>query len=290
MKRIKILTVLLLVLTGCSGQENTVRFEGSLLRPDHEFRQTACDVREGCYEVENEMEAAVLMVNLIDEGIRETAIVSRKDLDMNKAFAYALSAAPASFDLEYSIRPLMDQKARLKIRMQIQDEQAYLRNRETAGKIVDQIRKIPDCDPVRELHDWIVMNTCYDQQATELDDQQRSLSPSYHASGVLELGKATCSGYTEAYHLLLREAGIGSLKVSGNRMNHAWNLVDDGGQMKYIDTTFDDPVPDVENAVRYDFYGMDEQTLQQNYIFDESTPLTLNRKETEAFFSYCYGK
>ena len=289
MKLLKILIVLLTVLSGCTPGQKYRQFNESLFRPDHEFVIKACDIREGCYGIENEMEAAVLMVNLINEGDRTTAILTEKSLDMNKAFAYALSISPAPFDLEYSIRPMIDQQVRLNIKMTVQDEQALSNNQKQAETIVAEVAKKGN-DPVRDLHDWIITHTCYDEKATELDDLQRSLSPSYHATGVFDNGTATCSGYAEAYHLLLTEAGIGSMKVFSNTMNHAWNLVNVDQEMKYIDATFDDPVPDVKEGVRYEYYQMSEQTLTENYVFDPSGSSTLNREETEGFFDYCFGK
>ena len=289
MKLLIILAALLAVLSGCTPLAKNRQFSESLIRPDHEFVIKACDIREGCYEIENEMEAAVLMVNLINEGERNTAILTDRSMDMNKAFAYALTISSAPFDLEYSIRPMIDQQVRLNIRMTVQDEQVLLNNQKQAEKIVAGLPK-KSSEPVRDLHDWIITHTCYDEEATHLDDLQRSLSPSYHATGVFENGTATCSGYTEAYHLLLREAGIGSMKVFSNTMNHAWNLVNVDNEMKYIDTTFDDPVPDVKNSVRYDYYEMNEQTLMENYVFDKSGSSTLDREETERFFAYCFLK
>ena len=84
----------------------------------------------------------------------------------------------------------------------------------------------------------------------------------FRASGVFERGKATCSGYMEAMDLLLEAAGIGSIRVFSNTMDHAWNLVSLDGEMRYLDATFDDPVPDQPGRVMYDFFLIEPDTLK----------------------------
>ena len=289
MKLIQILCCLLLILSGCSTREQVVCFEDSLICPEHEFVLQSCDVKEGCYRIENEMEAAALMVNLIHQKQYDAAILVSDELDMNKAYAYALTISPSPFELEYSIRPLIERKKRLNMKMRIPDENRFQENLEQAEEIVDQLSKSGSQDLIRDLHDWIVLNTEYDQEATGLQENDKWDSDSYHARGVFENGKATCLGYTEAYHLLLNAAGIRSMKVFSHRMNHSWNAVIDEGRILYIDTTYDDPVPDVKNAVRYEYYDMKEEQLNKDHYFDESGPDTLDRAETEAFLRFCYG-
>ena len=75
-KKWKWLLGLCFMLTACSGKSlalpevlggkrETVTFSDSLYRPDQEFEKISCDVREGCYAVDSEMEAGLLIGNLV---------------------------------------------------------------------------------------------------------------------------------------------------------------------------------------------------------------------------------
>ncbi len=87
------------------------------------------------------------------------------------------------------------------------------------------------------LHDRLGLHTEYMQTG-------------YHqtAYGALVDGMAVCAGYTKAYQLLLREAGIPCFYVKGTSfvpstgapIGHAWNLVELDGQWYYTDATWDD--------------------------------------------------
>lgn len=86
------------------------------------------------------------------------------------------------------------------------------------------------------LHDYIVRNVTYEQTG----DHQS-------AYGALVGGKAVCAGYTRAYQLLLRKAGIDSFyvagsarKANGSVLEHAWLLVFLDGECYYTDVTWDD--------------------------------------------------
>lgn len=82
------------------------------------------------------------------------------------------------------------------------------------------------------LHDYIVNNVSY----TVSDNDQS-------AYGALIDGKAVCAGYSHAYQLLLRKAGIESFYITGTALGaaHAWLLVFLDGDCYYTDVTWDDP-------------------------------------------------
>ena len=173
----------------------------------------------------------------------------------------------------------------------MEDEQQLQRNRVQARRIVEEnvSAEMDQTETIRVLHDWLVLHTQYDEEAVALNEEERRQSLAFRASGVFERGKATCSGYMEAMDLLLEAAGIGSIRVFSNTMDHAWNLVSLDGEMRYLDATFDDPVPDQPGRVMYDFFLIEPDTLKQRgkYEFDPATPTTISQTEYEAFFNYC---
>ena len=101
---------------------------------------------------------------------------------------------------------------------------------EKATEIVNQCRAegvTGDYQTALWLHDWVTKNAEYD------DDLGH-----YHADGVLCGGYGVCDSYAKAYLLLLKEAGIPADRV--NNIEHAWNVVQLGGEWYYADCTWDD--------------------------------------------------
>ena len=107
---------------------------------------------------------------------------------------------------------------------------AYPTVYEVASDIVSQCRAegiTGDYETALWLHDWLTYNADYDQTYGH-----------YHADGVLCCGFGVCDSYAKAYYLLLKEAGIGVDRI--NNIDHAWNVVELGGEWYYVDCTWDD--------------------------------------------------
>ncbi|MBQ9895591.1 MAG: leucine-rich repeat protein [Ruminococcus sp.] len=118
-------------------------------------------------------------------------------------------------------------------------------NAERVGFIDDyikaQVKKIvaenttpdmPDIQKVKILHDWVCSNTEYNYEDSHALVQNNS------DNGLFFFDSTQCQGYSNAYDLLLREAGIESYTVCNN--THAWNIVKLGGHYFHVDTTWDD--------------------------------------------------
>jgi len=83
-----------------------------------------------------------------------------------------------------------------------------------------------------------VRNCVYDGSAVN-----EVISPSRTAYGALANGKAVCQGYSLAYKLLLRRAGVPVVYVGSDSMQHAWNMVQmENNGWYHVDVTWDDPI------------------------------------------------
>lgn len=100
------------------------------------------------------------------------------------------------------------------------------------------------------LHDYLVVHVTYNWSVATTGVAQDKLV--YTTYGALANGDAVCQGYAEAYQLLLKQCGIQSVVVSSSNMNHAWNLVEIDGSWYHVDTTWDDPVPDLPGYCRHE--------------------------------------
>jgi hypothetical protein len=104
-----------------------------------------------------------------------------------------------------------------------------------------------DRDKAIAINNWITAQTEYDRpafDALEADDQ--SIEPyayAWRADGVLDLGLAVCEGYAQAYTLLMNQAGVPTVTVTGTVLSggrHAWNKVQVDGRWLAVDTTWND--------------------------------------------------
>ncbi len=120
-----------------------------------------------------------------------------------------------------------------------------------------------DGDKVKAIHDYLVLNCRYDYDRYTSNSLPRE---SYLAYGTLVNGISVCQGYCAAFNLLCSYAGLRSVTVvggaHGESSGHAWNLVLVDGEFRYVDVTFDDPVPDADGRVNYTYYLLDADSLK----------------------------
>lgn len=99
-----------------------------------------------------------------------------------------------------------------------------------ANDILKKIIKkgMTDKQKCSAIYDYLTKNCKYDYSSSNYYQST--------AYGALANKKATCAGYSNAFNLLARKAGVTSIMVSGG--GHAWNMVKIDGKFYYIDTTW----------------------------------------------------
>ncbi len=141
---------------------------------------------------------------------------------------------------------------------------------EAADKIVSKVasRCRSEYDKALALHDYFVTNTRY--RPTDETDYNDEL---YYA---LVKGRGACSGYARAYALLCTRAGLANYLVIGkhNGSAHAWNLVRVDGRWMHVDSTFDDPMPDMGDHAVHAYFGMSDSQIAVDHSW--------NRKQVPA--------
>jgi transglutaminase/protease-like cytokinesis protein 3 len=87
----------------------------------------------------------------------------------------------------------------------------------------------------------------------------------------LNENSAVCNGYAEAFNLLAHKCNIPSTIVTGtaNGGGHAWNYVVLDGEGYYVDTTWDDPIPDRPGRIREDYYLISKEQLMKDHSWVE---------------------
>ena len=120
-----------------------------------------------------------------------------------------------------------------------------------------------DYEIAKALHDYLALNCEYDKR------YYSGSMPyvSYTAYGALVNRTAVCQGYALAYQELLAQCGIESEYVSGlgNGGRHGWNIIRIDGEWYHVDVTWDDPTPDREGYVRYDYFLKSDRAMSRDH-------------------------
>ena len=127
------------------------------------------------------------------------------------------------------------------------DMKTYYDEANTAANNIIKTLKISnmssDKDKAKAIHDYLIKNCTYNNDATANDSQYIT---SYMAYGCLVEKKAVCQGYAAAFNLLMHKAGISCIADVGTANNgvnsgvaHAWNYASIDGSPLYYDVTFD---------------------------------------------------
>ncbi|KRQ85974.1 Transglutaminase-like superfamily protein [Caloramator mitchellensis] len=139
------------------------------------------------------------------------------------------------------------------------------------NRIVTQIinNNMSERDKVKAIHDYIVNNTKYDYQNFLNDTIPHE---SYTAYGVLIKRVGVCQGYAHAMYLLLKEAGIENIIITGygKGQPHAWNLVKVDGKYYHVDATFDDPIVNGGSiqTLKYDYFLITDSKISADHTWD----------------------
>lgn len=130
-------------------------------------------------------------------------------------------------------------------------------------------RDTPRAEAARALHDWVVLHAAYDKENANFERSyaEGEYTP-FDGKFLFLNGKGVCDSYVQAYWLLLQMSGVPCSMMSGYvpqyQQGHAWNLVQLGDHWAHVDTTFDDPVPDVPGQVVHSNFDKTDAEMREN--------------------------
>jgi hypothetical protein len=250
------------------------------------------------YQVDSEMELAVLAMILFEEGTVQIFIEDR-DFSINRTYAYLESLMIHAFRFSMGTKTYTQGDKTVKtldyVKIELYDDRM-----DQVDKAIDAFikAKVNQNDtPVnilRDIHDGLIVTTKYDTAILELDLTNIVDHTPFEAYGLFIEHKAVCSGYSKAFVGVVKEMKIPVLTVSSTKMNHAWNLVYVNDGWLYVDVTFDDPVPDKAGRVVDTYFLLTfnkitrDSTTIKAHEFDEASDKTLTAAQYLEFAQYVF--
>ncbi len=250
------------------------------------------------YQVDDEMELALLAKLLFDSG--ETQFfIQDSDFSIAKTYGYldALMIHAFKFSMGTKTYSQGDKVVRnldyIKIEL-YNDDISKLNQAMTDfmdQKISNQQTSIQQ---LKAIHDGLILATKYDTGVLDLDLTNIIDHTPFEAYGLFINHKAVCSGYAKAFMGIAQQLNIPVIVVSSTVMNHAWNLVYTGSHWRYVDVTFDDPIPDKSGRVISTYFLLDSKTIKTEtttvkaHPFDQSSDATLSEQDYLDFVTYLF--
>ena len=136
-------------------------------------------------------------------------------------------------------------------------------------------------DVLLKAHDDIIDSIDYEYD----DNREPSKEPHAHnVVGVVEKVGAVCEGYAKTFQLVCDYCNIPSLIATGTSFNqdHAWNVVQIGGDWYWVDVTWDD-APTTGNIFFSGAYDGWVGPVENNLFWDLSSP---NETAFSDYYSY----
>ena len=137
-----------------------------------------------------------------------------------------------------------------------------------------------DYEIAKALHDYLALNNEYDMRYYSGGMPRIS----YTAYGALVNRTSVCAGYALAYERLMDQVGIPCEYVTGmtTRGSHAWNIIQINGEWYHVDVTWDDPTPNREGYVRYDYFLKSDSAISRDHVSWEASRACTSTKYDNA--------
>ncbi len=155
------------------------------------------------------------------------------------------------------------------------------------NNVVNQIKRTCYTDYEKELaiHDFIILSYKYGPTDTSNIPQR-----AHSIVGIVSDGEGICESYANTFQFMCRLAGIDSQLITGevNGVGHMWNIVKIDGEYYHVDVTSDDPYPDVEGRLRYNYFNVTDDMIALNHTWerDDYPKCTATRYNYQIYNNY----
>lgn len=125
-----------------------------------------------------------------------------------------------------------------------------------------KIDNMKEYDKVKDIHDYIVKNVCYDYSYQN-----------YSAYNAIIDKSVVCQGFASLTYKMLKEAGLRTRIITGrddSGSSHAWNIVCIDGKWYNLDTTWDENLSSRDKKdLCYDYFLLSENDFDNHFRDNE---------------------
>ncbi len=209
--------------------------------------------------IANEIEAAVYFAALMERGEYSCYIKTPGGFNMDKMYSYCRMLFPESYAFSYTTGDNLVFSISVQMTASLDK---YNQAVAAAKKVVAQhiTQDMTEREKLLTLRDYLCEKTEYDYAAAQ--NINKAPKEAFSAYGALIKGKAVCDGYSAAFAVMCRAAGIPCIYVDSTAMGHSWNAVLFEGGVRHIDATFED-TGKIDGALGEDYFLVTDKQLQK---------------------------
>lgn len=148
----------------------------------------------------------------------------------------------------------------------------YLTDKKKEDYVTAEVKKIlpkiikkdaKQVDKVKAVHDYIVLNSSY---------SSKTKNSQYSSYTLLTEGQGVCQAYALLMLKMLEELKIEAKYVKGysNKERHAWILAKVDKEWYHIDPTWDDPIGNKADEVRYKFFMLTDKQIAATHSWEKA--------------------
>lgn len=205
-------------------------------------------------------------IDFMQSNVLTAVKTAGNDYEKNllSSYGYSITDLGANeFDVTYTFEYLETQN---------QEDQVKAKVKDVLGQIVTS--NMTDSQKVKVINSYICRKLTYDTTLTN-----------YSAyDGLLGNGKTVCQGYALLAYRMLTDAGLQARIITGTAHNgndsgsHAWNMVMVSGSWYHLDTTWNDPIPDVSDRVMETYLLRSDAEMSLDHNWDKTLfPVATNK-------------
>lgn len=258
---------------GKTGMDGLTVYEYGKSLLNNDEKEAYCRIAEAARNLDNSVTVKTKITPIQAKKVYEYYVYDHSENFYMKGIDLEYSSLGSNYTYKFSFEYKYSDKNKI---MSMREKL-----RKNALDILNSVKDLStDYKKEKAIHDSIVKLCSYDLAAAE---NPTAYPDSYTAYGALVNNKAVCGGYAQSMKILLSSAGIKTLYITGqaNGDSHAWNLVQIGGNWRYVDATFDDPVFTNSkgeyvsyNTVSYTYFNFKSKADHVEGTFDSSDPFS----------------
>lgn len=185
--------------------------------------------------------------NTMDEIRRDHQYIYENTSKWEMAMKYTGNKGTITFKMTY----LTDLEKELYVSAQV-------------DKILPKIIKkgATEFEKVKAVHDYIVLNGSY---------SSNTKNSQYTTYTFLTEQKGVCQAYALLMYKMLEELNIEAKYVKGfsNNERHAWILAKVNNEWYHVDPTWDDPVGNKKDEVRYNYFMLTDKQMAKTHSWEK---------------------